>query len=121
MKGSIMAVGLWMMGIGISWGLIYMHSAESLRQSTVFAFKQALGETMVELGEMPSPSVETALARFVENFKVRQEPDLDYTIDILGYHTDPLLLSVRLSYTATRGAFHLALSTTETMIEVDHA
>lgn len=121
MKGSIMAVGLWMMGIGISWGLIYLYSAESLRQSTVFAFKQALGETMVELGELNSPSVETALNRFVENFKVRQESDVDYTIDILGFQAEPLLLSVRLSYTTTRGAFRLALNTTETMIEVNHA
>lgn len=121
MKGSIIAVGLWMMGIGISWGLIYFHSAESLRQSTVFAFKQALEETMVELGDMKAPGVEMALSRFVENFKIRQEPDLNYTIDILGFQTEPLLLSVRLSYTATRGAFKLALSTTETMIEVNHA
>lgn len=121
MKGAIMAVGLWVMGIGISWGLIYYHSSESLRQSTVLALKQALGETLVDLDNLASPSAETALARFVENFAVRQEPDVDYTVDIMGFNADPLLVSVRLSYTATRGAFRLALSATETMIEVDHA
>jgi hypothetical protein len=121
MKGAIMAVGLWVMGIGISWGLIYYHSAESLRQSTVFALRQSLSETMVELGERVNPTVETALDRFMANFSVRKDNDAAYTVDILGYHPDPLLLSVRLSYTATRGAFTLALQATETMIEADHA
>lgn len=121
MKGAIMAVGLWMMGMGVSWGLIYLHSAESVRQSTVFAFKQALGETVVELGELNAPILETAMERFIANFEVRRESDLEYTVDILGFQADPLMLSVRLSYTATRGAFRLALSTTETMIEVNHA
>jgi hypothetical protein len=121
MKGAIMAVGLWVMGIGISWGLMYYHSAESLRQSTVIALKQALSETMVDLDALVNPSAETALARFVANFSVRQESEVEYTVDLMGYNADPLLLRIRLSYTATRGAFRLALSASETMIEVNHA
>ena len=121
MKGAIIAVGLWVMSVGISWGLLYYHSAESLRQSTVFAMKQALGETMVELGEVPVPSATLALDRFIANFIPRQEVMVDYVVDVMGFNAEPLLVTIRLSYTATRGAFTLALQSTETMIEVEHA
>ena len=48
MKGAIIAVGLWVMSVGISWGLLYYHSAERLRQATVFGMKQALSELQIE-------------------------------------------------------------------------
>jgi hypothetical protein len=121
MKGSIIAVGLWVMSVGVSWGLVYYHSAESLRQATVFSMNQALSETMSDLSEEPVPTVDQALNRFIANFGPRQEPLVDYVVDVMGFNANPLLVSIRLSYTATRGAFRLALSATETMIEVDHA
>jgi hypothetical protein len=121
MKGAIIAVGLWVMSVGISWGLLYYHSAERLRQSTVFAMRQALSETMVVLMDDPAPSAQRALSHFVENFSPRQEAHVAYVADVMGFNANPLLLTIRLSYTDTRGAFDLALSVTETMIEVDHA
>jgi len=121
MKGAIIAVGLWVMNVGISWGLLYYHSAERLRQATVFGMKQALSETMMELREDPAPSAQGALTRFIANFSPRQEAQVDYVVDVMGFNADPLLLTIRLSYTDTRGAFGLALNVTETMIEVDHA
>lgn len=121
MKGAIIAVGLWVMSVGVSWGLLYYHSAERLRQATVFGMKQALSETMVEMRNDPSPTSQEALNRFIANFSPRQEVQVDYVADVMGFNAEPLLLTIRLSYTDTRGAFALALSVTETMIEVDHA
>jgi len=120
MKGLIMAVGLLVMSMGISCGLMYYVSYENLRQDTVFALKQSLSETMVQLDDLdPSQRLDQALSLFIDNFKLRKKTLATYQIDLMGMIPNPLALRIRINVQTNSGLFHLGLSADETMIEVN--
>jgi len=119
MKGIVMAVGLLALSMGVSLGLMFYVSFESLKLDTDTALKQALEETMVALDTLdPSLRQQQALSLFVSNFSLRKKKAVSYKIDLMGFIADPLALRIRISATDTASLFDLQLTAEETMIEV---
>ncbi len=119
MKGLMMSIGLFVMSMGVSLGLMYYVSFETLRQDTVFALKQSLTETMLQLDELkPALRNDQALSLFIDNFKVRKKSSVHYQIDLMGFIADPLAVRIRLKVHDDGALFDLKMNAEETMIEV---
>jgi len=120
MKGIVMSVGLFVLSMGVSCGLMYYVSFEILRQETVFSLKQALSETMVQLDELdPSLRSSQAMNLFLLNFSVRRKSTVTYHIELMGMLEDPLALRIRIKAIDDKSLFNLQISAEETMIEVE--
>lgn len=121
MKGIMMAVGLFVLSMGVTLGLMYYISYEQLRLDTVAALKQSLIETLFQLDELAvGDRYNQALTLFADNFKLRKQPSVSYQIDLMGFIPDPLVLRIRINATDTGSLFELNIQTEETMIEVEH-
>lgn len=121
MKGIVLTVGLIALTVGVSMGLMFYISHEQFRLNTVSALKQALNETLIDLGEMdPSEREEAALGLFVEHFTLRLDSGVRVTVDLMGFNSDPLAMRIRIKATDQRALFDLRITTEETMIEVDY-
>ncbi len=121
MKGLMMSIGLFVMSMGVSLGLMYYVSFETLRQDTVFALKQSLTETMLQLDELdPTTRNAQALSLFIDNFKLRKKTSVHYQIDLMGFISDPLAMRIRLKVHDDSALFDLKLNADETMIEVEN-
>ena len=121
MKGIMMAVGLFVLSMGVTLGLMYYISYEQLRLNTVTALKQSIIETLFQLEELAvGERYNQALTLFSDNFKLRKQPSVSYQIDLMGFIADPLALRIRIDATDTGSLFELNIQTEETMIEVEH-
>ncbi|KAF0226969.1 MAG: hypothetical protein FD133_550 [Erysipelotrichaceae bacterium] len=121
MKGIMMAVGLFVLSMGVTLGLMYYISFEQLRLNTVTALKQSLIETLFQLDELAvGDRYNQALTLFSDNFKLRKHPSVSYQIDLMGFIADPLALRIRIDATDIGSLFELNIQTEETMIEVEH-
>lgn len=121
MKGIVMGIGMLALSIGVSLGLMFYVSHETLRTETVFALKQALQETMIKLDQMdPGSREDQALTVFAQNFAVRKKSGVTYTADLMGFHDEPLALRIRLTAHDTVSLFGINIIAEETMIEVTH-
>lgn len=121
MKGIVMGIGILALSAGISMGLMFYVSHETLRTETVFALKQALQETMIQLDQLDlSLREDQALTVFAQNFSVRKKSGVLYTADLMGFHDEPLALRIRLTAQDTVSLFGITIVAEETMIEVTH-
>ena len=121
MKGIMMAVGLFVLSMGVTLGLMYYISYEQLRLNTVTALKQSIIETLFQLEELAvGERYNQALTLFSDNFKLRKQPSVSYQIDLMGFIADPLALRIRIDATDIGSLFELNIQTEETMIEVEH-
>lgn len=121
MKGIVMASGLISLSMGVSLGLMFYISHEQLRQSTLYSLKQAMGETMIQLDDLdPLHRREMALSFFTDNFSLRKQRSVQYTVDLMGFHADPLALRIRIKAYDQGSVFDLTIMAEETMIEVSN-
>ena len=121
MKGIVMASGLMSLSMGISLGLMFYISHEQLRKQTVTSLKQALSETMIQLDQLePIQREDQALALFIDNFRIRRQNSVQYTVDLMGFNADPLALRILISANDQRSVFDLHITAEETMIEVSN-
>jgi len=121
MKGIVLAVGLIALTMGVSMGLTFYISHEQFRLNTVTALKQALNETMIELGQMdPVLREDAAMEVFVENYRLRVEHGIQVTIDLMGFISDPLAMRIRIKAIDQHALFDLRITADETMIEVGY-
>lgn len=121
MKGIMMAVGLFVLSMGVSLGLVYYISFEQLRLDTNFALKQALSETMIQLKAFDlNNRNQQAFIFFINNFSLRKHASIHYQIDLMGFIPDPLALRIQIKAYDLKSLFELSVSVEETMIEVNN-
>jgi hypothetical protein len=121
MKGIMMAVGLFVLTMGVSLGLMYYISYEQLRLDTLTGLKQSLIETMIQLDQLDvKDRYDQSLTLFTEFFKLRKRSSVTYQIDLMGFIADPLALRIRVNAIDLGSLFELNLQIEETMIEVNH-
>ena len=119
MKGIMMAVGLFVLSMGVSLGLMFYISYEQLRLDTNFALKQALSETLIQLKAFDlNNRNQQAFTLFVNNFSLRKHASIHYQIGMMGFIPDPLALRIQIKAHDSGSLFELGVSVEETMIEV---
>lgn len=121
MKGIMMAVGLFILTMGVSLGLMFYISYEQLRLDTLSGLKQSLIETMIQLDKLNvEDRYDQSLAIFTAFFRLRKRSSVSYQIDLMGFSADPLALRIKVNATDIGSLFELNLQLEETMIEGEH-
>jgi len=120
MKALIMSMGLFVMTMGVALGLSYYVSFENLRYHSHFILKQALQETLYQLSETEIDQRSSlVMPYFTDNLQFRIPKGVTYTINLLGFKSDPLVVRIELSYTSD-STLQINHRIEETMIEVNN-
>jgi len=118
MKGVIQAYALFVLLLGVSLGFMIYIRFDAIQYMSRLILNQSIHETMVMLLPLSLAEREEVVGDLVnQNISLRKENDLDYFIEVLGFHPDPLALRVRMKVSYL-GENSIVLKFDETMIEV---
>jgi hypothetical protein len=119
MKGVIQAYALFVLLIGVSLGFMIYIRFDAIQYMSRIILNQSIHETMVMLLPLSVAERKEVVDSLVnQNISLRKDNDLDYGIEVVGFHSDPLALRVRMIVSFS-GMNSLVLKFDETMIEVE--
>jgi len=119
MKGVIQAYALLVLLLGVSLGFMIYIRFDSIQYMSRIILNQSIHETMVMLLPMSLAERNDVVGNLInQNISLRKDNDLDYEIEVLGFHPDPLALRVRM-IVSYLGKNSIILKFDETMIEVE--
>lgn len=118
MKGVIQAYALFVLLMGISLGfMVYIH-VDSIHYISRLILKQSIHESLVQLDPLPNAQrIETYNSVINEIILLRKPDDFEYSVNVVGFHPDPLAMRVKLF--VNHGSNSKIWVFDETMIEVD--
>jgi hypothetical protein len=119
MKGVIQAYALFVLLLGVSLGFMIYIRFDAILYMSRFILNQSIHETMVMILPLSLAERKEVVGDLVnQNISLRKDNDLDYHIEVLGFHPDPLALRVRMTVSYL-GENSIILKFDETMIEVE--
>lgn len=119
MKGVIQAYALFVLLIGISLGFMLYIRFDSIQYMSRIVLNQSIHETMVMLLPLSfAERQEVVKDLVIQNINLRKDSNLNYGIEVLDFHPDPLALRVRMIVSYS-GVSSTILEFDETMIEVE--
>lgn len=119
MKGIIQAYALFVLLMGISLGfMIYIH-VDSIHYISRLILKQSIHESLVQLDPMENAQrIESYNSIINKIILLRKPDDFEYSVNVVGFHPDPLAIRVKLNVKHSGGSSKIWIFD-ETMIEVN--
>ncbi len=119
MKGIIQAYALFVLLMGISLGfMIYIH-VDSIHYISRLILKQSIHESLVQLDPMQNAErIDSYNSVINEIILLRKPDDFDYSVNVVGFHPNPLAMRVKLNVSHSGGSSKIWVFD-EMMIEVN--